>query len=58
MNVPSAATGNWSWRVEQAALTKEVAAKLFAITDGADRTLEAERELLKLKEEAAAEKKA
>ncbi len=53
MNVPSAATGNWSWRVEQSALTKEVAAKLFAITDGADRTLEAERELLKLKEQAA-----
>ena len=53
MNVPSAATGNWSWRVDQRALTKEVAAKLFAITDGADRTLEAERELQKLKEESA-----
>ncbi len=47
MNVPSAATGNWSWRFDQSALTKEIAAKLFAITDGADRTLEAEREIAK-----------
>ena len=50
MNVPSAATGNWSWRFEQPALTKEIAAKLFALTDITDRTLEAEREIAKLNE--------
>ncbi len=53
MNIPSAATGNWSWRFDQSALTKELAAKLFAITDSADRTLQAEQEIAKLKEEAA-----
>ncbi len=55
MNVPSAAEGNWSWRYDRHALTAELAAKLFAMADGTDRTLEAERDLLKLKEEAAAE---
>ncbi len=52
MNVPSAAEGNWSWRADQNALTAELAAKLFAMADGADRTQQAERELLKLKQEA------
>ncbi len=50
MNVPSAATGNWSWRFDQSALMKEIAAKMFAVSDTADRTLEAEREIAKLKE--------
>ncbi len=50
MNVPSAAEGNWSWRYEQSMLTREIAEKLFALADGTDRTLEAERELLKLKQ--------
>ena len=51
MNVPSAATGNWSWRCEQRALTSDVAKKLRAIADVTDRTLEAEREIAKAKEE-------
>ena len=50
MNVPSAAEGNWSWRFEQSMLTSEIAEKLFALADATDRTLEAERELLKLKQ--------
>lgn len=49
MNVPSAATGNWSWRCEQSALTAEVAAKLHGIADHTDRTLEAEREIAEAK---------
>ena len=51
MNVPSAATGNWSWRFEQRALTSDVAKKLRAIADVTDRTLEAEREIKKAKEQ-------
>ena len=51
MNVPSAATGNWSWRFEQQALTSEIAAQLRAITDVADRTLAAAREIEQAKEE-------
>jgi 4-alpha-glucanotransferase len=45
MNVPSAADGNWSWRFEQQALTAEVAKKLRAVTDVADRTMEARQEV-------------
>ncbi len=51
MNTPSAAEGNWGWRFDQRALTAELAAKLFAMADGADRTQQAERELAKLKED-------
>ena len=51
MNVPSAATGNWSWRFEQRMLTAEVAEKLRAITDITDRTEAAQREIAKAKEE-------
>ncbi len=51
MNVPSAATGNWSWRFGQSALTREIAEKLRAIADITDRTLEAELEIAKAKEE-------
>ncbi len=50
MNVPSAATGNWSWRFEQASLTKEVAKKLLSIADATDRTREAQEEIAKAKE--------
>ncbi len=52
MNVPSAATGNWSWRFRQEALTSKVAEKLFAISDGADRTIQAEKEIAEAKKEA------
>jgi 4-alpha-glucanotransferase len=45
MNVPSAAEGNWSWRYEQQWLSSELADKLRAITDLADRTLRARLEL-------------
>jgi 4-alpha-glucanotransferase len=45
MNVPSAAEGNWSWRFEQQWLSSELAEKLRAITDVADRTLSARLEL-------------
>jgi 4-alpha-glucanotransferase len=45
MNVPSAAEGNWSWRFEQPQLTADVAEKLRAITDVADRTQGARQEL-------------
>ena len=45
MNVPSAAAGNWSWRYDQQAATAEIANKLRAITDVADRTLEARQEI-------------
>ncbi len=51
MNVPSAATGNWSWRFEQSMLTAEVAEKLRAITDITDRTQAAQQEIAKAKEE-------
>lgn len=51
MNVPSAATGNWSWRVEQRQLTREIAAKLLAIADLTDRTVEAELAIAKAKQE-------
>ncbi len=51
MNVPSAATGNWSWRVEQKQLTREIAEKLRAVSDVADRTLEAELDIAKAREE-------
>ena len=51
MNVPSAAIGNWSWRFQQSALTGEIAQKLRALTDGTDRTIEAQREIAKAKEE-------
>ena len=50
MNVPSAATGNWSWRFEETVLTREIAEKLCALADVTDRTLEAEREIQKLNE--------
>ncbi len=45
MNVPSAADGNWSWRVEQQALRADLAEKLRAVTDVADRTWEARQEI-------------
>ena len=51
MNVPSAANGNWSWRLEQSTLTGERAEKLRAITDATDRTLKAQEEIRKAKEE-------
>ena len=51
MNVPSAARGNWSWRFSQNALTADVAEKLRAISDISDRTLAAQQELAKSKEE-------
>ncbi len=51
MNVPSAATGNWSWRFEQASLTKERAEKLRAVTDLTDRTAAAHEEIARAKEE-------
>jgi 4-alpha-glucanotransferase len=47
MNVPSAATGNWSWRVQQSALTAGLAHKLRALTDVSDRTVEAQQEIEK-----------
>ncbi|HEY1502177.1 MAG TPA: 4-alpha-glucanotransferase [Acidobacteriaceae bacterium] len=37
MNVPSRATGNWSWRCPENALTAEVAQKLGALTEVTDR---------------------
>jgi 4-alpha-glucanotransferase len=37
MNKPSHADGNWSWRFRPAALTKELAKKLAAITEVSDR---------------------
>jgi 4-alpha-glucanotransferase len=37
MNVPSLAEGNWRWRFASEMLTKEVAAKLAAMADVADR---------------------
>ncbi len=52
MNVPSAATGNWSWRFRQEALTGKVAEKLFAISDGTDRTIKAEKEITEAKKQA------
>ena len=51
MNVPSAARGNWSWRFSQNALTADVAEKLRAISDISDRTLAAQQEIAKSKEE-------
>ncbi|RRA47345.1 4-alpha-glucanotransferase [Acidipila sp. EB88] len=55
MNVPSAATGNWSWRYNQSALTRAIADKLSAITDITDRTLRAQREIVQAAKEKAAE---
>ncbi len=57
MNVPSAATGNWSWRFEQSALTKDIAEKLRGITDGADRTVAAQKEIADAKKRDAEEAK-
>jgi len=37
MNIPSSNDGNWGWRFHREELTKELAAKLGAITDVADR---------------------
>ncbi len=37
MNVPSRATGNWSWRCPENALTPELAQKLGALTEVTDR---------------------
>jgi 4-alpha-glucanotransferase len=51
MNVPSAATGNWSWRVQQSALTAELAHKLRAVADISDRTVEAQNEIEKARRE-------
>lgn len=52
MNVPSAATGNWSWRFRQEALTSNVAKKLSAISDLTDRTVKAEKEIADAKKQA------
>jgi 4-alpha-glucanotransferase len=37
MNIPSYPEGNWTWRYQPDALTKELAAKLALLTDTADR---------------------
>ena len=37
MNMPSRASGNWSWRYREGALTPEIAARLATITEVADR---------------------
>jgi 4-alpha-glucanotransferase len=52
MNVPSSTNGNWNWRVQQSALTHEIAEKLRSIVDVADRTLRAKREKAEAAEEA------
>lgn len=52
MNIPSSANGNWNWRVQQSALTGEIASKLAGIVDLTDRTLTAKRELAAAKAEA------
>ena len=54
MNVPSAATGNWSWRVQQSALTAGLAHKLRALADVSDRTIDAQNEIEKARREEAA----
>lgn len=37
MNTPGRATGNWAWRVDERALTPELAARLRAVTAGSGR---------------------
>ena len=37
MNVPGVASGNWSWRVREAALTRDVAARLAALVAASNR---------------------
>jgi 4-alpha-glucanotransferase len=39
MNMPSSTGDNWSWRLPEGALTPEIAEKLAAITEVADRDL-------------------
>ena len=56
MNVPSAASGNWSWRMDQSGLTSALAKKLYDLSDLTDRTTNAEQQIAETKRRAEEEK--